>query len=175
MVYAVVGDLIRRLEGAGRIHPNSEVAAMFAILSVPDALADAWRSRLVGLLRNCGSATHGEEHGANTPEIRFSAALRSIRSRFTDPSLRLHEVAKQAHMSVWHTGRILKRETGEGFRAHLHRRRVEEGRRLLVSTDMPIKEIAVRVGYRESAPFCRQFRRLSRVSPTAYRALHIST
>ena len=46
---------------------------------------------------------------------------------------------------------------------------LEEGSRLLLHTDLPITEIALRRGYTDHSAFSRQFRALTSLSPSQFR------
>jgi AraC-like DNA-binding protein len=51
----------------------------------------------------------------------------------------------------------------------IHKSRLEEGTRLLLDTDLPITEIALRCGYTDHSAFSRQFRALTSLSPSQFR------
>ncbi|MNY45070.1 Xylose operon regulatory protein [compost metagenome] len=51
----------------------------------------------------------------------------------------------------------------------IHKARLEEGSRLLLHTELPITEIALRCGYTDHSAFSRQFRALTSLSPSQYR------
>ncbi len=51
----------------------------------------------------------------------------------------------------------------------LIRRRIQVARELLAGTSDPIKSIAGRCGFPNAAAFCVQFRKATRIAPTAYR------
>ncbi|MNP75607.1 Transcriptional activator NphR [compost metagenome] len=51
--------------------------------------------------------------------------------------------------------------------------RLEVARKWLVDTDMPIKDIAERLGYQNSQNFIRSFRKKEHVTPGAYRKMKL--
>jgi len=53
--------------------------------------------------------------------------------------------------------------------AYLQRLRVEEAKRLLERTDAPVDDVCVRAGYDEAAAFRRVFKRVTSLTPAAYR------
>jgi two-component system response regulator YesN len=55
------------------------------------------------------------------------------------------------------------------FRSCLWRIRMERAAELLTSTDLPVREVAARVGYRQPAQFAKAFARRHGVAPTEYR------
>jgi AraC-like DNA-binding protein len=79
------------------------------------------------------------------------------------------ELARQLGMSLSTLHRRFKRATGTTLHAYTLQCRGAAARELLAETDLPIKAIAARLGYRDTFFFSRQFRSLTGVSPAAYR------
>jgi len=98
-------------------------------------------------------------------------ALEFIAARYADAALSLSDVARAVDLSQFHLAHLLKKNTGRAFLWHLHTARLEASKRLLHTTGLSVKEIAVRVGYNDSTQFCRHFRRRTGLSPLTYRAL----
>jgi AraC-like DNA-binding protein len=65
--------------------------------------------------------------------------------------------------------RKFTRATGMAPHAYILQLRIARARRLLGETDLPIKAVADRLGYRDVYFFSRQFRQLTGVPPAAYR------
>jgi len=81
----------------------------------------------------------------------------------------LDELAAEARLSPFHFARMFKHSTGVPPRVYLTRLRVEKACELLETTDLPITEIALEVGYSSSQVLARVFVKYRRFSPTAYR------
>ncbi len=64
----------------------------------------------------------------------------------------------------------LRSTVGECFTDFLHRCRIEEAKRLLADTPVPITQVAFRVGFSTSQLFARLFRKYSGQTPSKYRA-----
>jgi len=82
------------------------------------------------------------------------------------------EMARHAGLSEDHFRRRFREVFGEPPGRFLQRRRMREAQRLLRETDLPIKAIASRMGYRELANFYRAFRSSVGTTPAAYRERH---
>lgn len=80
------------------------------------------------------------------------------------------ELAAVALLSPTHFRRSFRATFGESPRAYLYRRRIGRAKMLLRTTDTPVTEIALEVGYASLGTFTRTFRRLIGQSPTQYRA-----
>ena len=67
--------------------------------------------------------------------------------------------------------RRFKAATGATLIEHVQNLRIEEAKRLLEMSDLPIDDISADVGYEEPAFFRRLFRRLTGLTPSEYRRL----
>lgn len=82
--------------------------------------------------------------------------------------VRVRDMAAVACMSEFHFHRQFRLATGESPHAFLTRLRMEQARRLLEHTDLPLRELSEALGYRP-AHFCLVFRRFAGTTPMAYR------
>lgn len=78
-------------------------------------------------------------------------------------------LAKHFGYSGQQIARIIKKRTGTSFTTYIQVLRLTRATELLRNTDLPIKEIAERVGAESPEYFTRWFKREHRVTPTAYR------
>ncbi len=85
--------------------------------------------------------------------------------------LSLRDVAESVGMSAGHLTTVVRRRTGRTVQDWIIERRMAEARRLLASTDLPIGEIARRVGLSDPGYFARLFRNTAGVSPRQWRAM----
>jgi AraC-like DNA-binding protein len=83
----------------------------------------------------------------------------------------LEDVADHMHMSVSSLTRRYRRLTGMSLINQLMTFRLDEAANLLISTDLPIAEIARRVGFNSQAYFCRCYKARARggLSPSEAR------
>jgi len=65
--------------------------------------------------------------------------------------------------------RRFKAATGMGPLEYVHMLRLEEAKQLLESDDVPVEEVAARVGYQDAGFFSRLFKRQVSLSPSQYR------
>src|SRR2546425_8839080 len=73
-------------------------------------------------------------------------------------------------MSPYHFARLFKRSTGVPPHRFLVRRRIDAARALLAAQTAPIAEIAQLVGFRTPSHFTTTFRRVTGMTPSAYRS-----
>ena len=125
------------------------------------------RPRLETLSLHCRAPAR--THGGLSP-----AALRRIRD-FVDSHLErtidLGSLAATAELSLYHFARAFKRSEGVTPHAFIMERRVAKARELLIGTDLPLSEIALRVGFADQSHFTRRFRKAVGLSPGRFRKL----
>jgi AraC family transcriptional regulator len=73
-------------------------------------------------------------------------------------------------MSSYHFARLFKRSTGVPPHMFVVRRRIDEARALLATQTVPVAVIARSVGFRTPSRFAATFRRITGMTPTAYRS-----
>lgn len=83
--------------------------------------------------------------------------------------LSLAEIAQAAELSPFHFARSFKQTTGLTPIQFLTQRRVEQAKQLLVRDELPLVEIGLRVGFKNQSHFTTLFRRLTTMTPKAYR------
>lgn len=100
------------------------------------------------------------------PHIR--QALCYMAENYNRP-LTLNDVAKEAGLSPSYFSALFKKVVGRGFSEHLCRIRVEESKRLLLSSDFSLAEIAIAMGFNDQSYYCKVFRRIVGLPPGQYR------
>jgi AraC family transcriptional regulator, regulatory protein of adaptative response / methylphosphotriester-DNA alkyltransferase methyltransferase len=114
----------------------------------------------------------GHRQRVATPARRgalLAEATLVIEARHPDPTLCLDGVAREIATSSRQLQRVFSELAGRAFRDELAAVRMQHGAELLQTTDLPVAEIARRVGYRQAAQFAKAFRRHHGVSPSALR------
>src|SRR5574344_2627053 len=81
----------------------------------------------------------------------------------------LEVLAGISNFSPYHLHRIVKAFLGEPIGAFITRVRVETAARLLRYSDMPIQEIAYRVGYDVPSSLSKAFKQFYDITPTNYK------
>jgi AraC family L-rhamnose operon transcriptional activator RhaR len=115
----------------------------------------------------------GEEHRDATPQ-RAVPSLVQDGARLLENDLAhewtLSELALRLHVNKHHLARLFKEHTGLAPMAYLARCRAECAAGLLLQTNQPISEIAVRSGWLDPNLFARRFKAHFGLSATQYRA-----
>lgn len=79
-------------------------------------------------------------------------------------------VARQFGVSPNHLSRVFQQQGHMTFSNYLIHVRTDRAKHLLRSYDLKLDEVAARCGYRETAYFCRVFKKLAKMTPAEYRA-----
>ena len=107
--------------------------------------------------------------GTKKNRIQLSRIHELMAQRLAEP-LRLEDMARVANLSPYHFARQYKKLTGLAPMQHFIRLRLQHACRLLDTTALPIKQVAVDVGYPDAQYFSRSFCRTFGLSPHAYRS-----
>ncbi|MFF8830708.1 AraC family transcriptional regulator [Streptomyces sp. NPDC015131] len=106
--------------------------------------------------------------GANRPGAVADAFARLLAR--TDPALwSVGACAERIGVTPGYLTEAVKAATGRTPGRHVQEARVHEAKRLLVHTDLTVRQIADRVGLADPAYFCRFFRRETGLSPGEFR------
>lgn len=85
--------------------------------------------------------------------------------------INIYEMGEELHFNSQHLSRVFKSKTGYGIAEYITVMRMNEAKRILVETTIPIKDVAGMVGYRDYNYFTRVFKKEFDLSPREYRQL----
>ncbi len=105
----------------------------------------------------------------NSPHPTVTEALRFIRENAADP-ISVLQVARRVEVSRSTLDREFRRCLGHTTHEEIQRVRLDIAKRLLTSTDYPLRIIARQAGYRNEQYFSFVFRNALNVTPGQYRA-----
>lgn len=86
--------------------------------------------------------------------------------------LSLESTAEAIGLSSAYLSRVFKETVGSGFNEYVTGLRLEESKRLLTGTNLPIREIACAVGYGDEKYYSKLFKKQIGIKPTEYRKLY---
>ena len=95
-------------------------------------------------------------------------AIALLQSRYHE-NLSVSDLAAEARLSPFHFIRSFRRSVGVPPHQYLTRIRLERGRVLLETTNLPVSDVASQIGYESPSYFARLFRRNYGMTPTDYR------
>lgn len=139
--------LLEALEKAFVLHEQKETTDMYSRI-VDDVLVEM------------------KQLNQYNPAVR--QALHYVDENF-DKDVSLKETAAVVHLNSSYLSALFKEELGVTFSEYVTRKRVQEAKKLLLTTDLTIADIAEEVGYHTSKYFIKLFKQLEMRTPTEFR------
>lgn len=152
-------------KSANPYYENQAFSTLFSSLNkIGDvsSLQDFLKNRLA----ECAAVIFSSREYKENPVIK---KVRAYISENLSENISLDEAASAAGTSSFYLSKLFKEETGETFINYLTDRRLEKAKRLLIETDLSIKEITGQAGYNDQNYFSRLFKNKFGVSPTDFR------
>lgn len=101
-------------------------------------------------------------------ERRVERALEFLAQNYAC-EISLPQLARHVRLSAWHLDRLIVASTGIGFRKHRVVLRISHAARLMIESDLSVKEVAATVGYRSSTQLGRDCARYFGLLPLTIR------
>lgn len=95
--------------------------------------------------------------------------LKIVKTEYTDSELSITSIAERLDISNSYLRKYFKDNMGITLYAYIDEMRITHAKRLLLETDLPIKEIARASGYIDINNFNRKFKAKTGKTPTAYK------
>lgn len=111
---------------------------------------------------------YAEYKQASGRELKASM-LNYVNLHFTDLTMCLADVAEQFELTSNYVSRFFKQETGCSFIQYITMLRMDRAKELLITTEIPIKEIVMQIGYVDVANFVRKFKSCEGLTPGQFR------
>lgn len=119
---------------------------------------------LAQLIRAAERGAYDEATPAWLPTV-----LNLLDRRYRAP-VRLAELAAHAGVHPGYLSRVFRRCVGVTVTDYVRRRRIDWAGERLVTTDLPLSRIAMEAGFTDQAHFARLFKRVTGLTPRAFRA-----
>ncbi len=81
----------------------------------------------------------------------------------------LSSAAQELHMTPNYISQLFKKETGDTFVHYITQKRLDDAKRLLLTTQKPVTDIAIEVGFNDYFYFNRIFRKNLGITPSQFR------
>lgn len=114
------------------------------------------------------SLREGSLENAGTPMGTALPVLRYLEEHYADCTL--DQTAAAFHLNPTYLSGLLKEKIGLSYRELVQHLKLDAAERLLATTNLPVTEVARRVGYENATYFYRIFRRRCGCNPGEYRA-----
>ncbi|MGI5127260.1 AraC family transcriptional regulator [Pseudonocardia sp. CA-107938] len=152
-------------------HRRAAVLARFAdvereLTERPDGWTEAVVAHLTLLLIEVARIAPADPAMRVDPLL--AAVLAVIDERYGE-ALAVADVAAVVGLSPGHLSTVVRRRSGRTVQTWIAERRMHEARRLLAETDLPVQEVAARIGIPDASYFIRRFRRVHGRTPLQWR------
>lgn len=141
---------------------KTEIYSLFSLSGCRSA------DELDGILRRvCESVISSQSAGSRVPMVQ--EVMRLMSEKYTDSAFTISEAADKLGVTTVRLSQEFKADTGVTPNDYLTRLRMEEAKRLLKQTDLPIRDVSALSGYSDASSFTRRFRLYEGVTPLQYR------
>jgi two-component system response regulator YesN len=108
--------------------------------------------------------------GKDKNRIIIEKCMAFIQEHFAE-ELSLESIAQMYHFNTSYFSSLFKNHTGKSLSDYVIKVRMDNAKRLLTNSEYKISDIAVKIGYKDSAYFIRLFKRELGISPNKFRHL----
>jgi YesN/AraC family two-component response regulator len=126
-----------------------------------------WLQRIIESMATYVSSAFQEKNNRHV-----AAMIRMIENECGN-LVSLAGIADSLQLNPSYLSRIFKESTGQSFQEYLTATRIEKGKKLLLETDLKIKDICDRLGYQQVNYFIKLFREATGITPGEYRKMHL--
>ena len=161
-------------DGASPVVPLRDVYS--AIQSLEELVAALEEDETMPMLvvaagaawRVLAQITASRMRGADATQDRIRHVQAYLRNNL-DTTFSVPELAAMAGLSTSHFSALFRAAAETSVKDYLKRLRSARARELLLTTELPVSQIAAAVGYDDALYFSRQFRAVNGVSPSDFR------
>lgn len=130
----------------------------------------AYTERINKLMRTLEES----EHKSASKDLALYGRIRTLMEKekvWRDKDISLENMAELLGSNRSYVSRVINKYTGVSFANYINMRRVEEAKRLIPESDLPLKSIAIDLGYTSISSFSKAFYKVTGVPPSKYREI----
>ena len=153
-------------------HPDAIHRSLYNIYDTFRSRAPIVEDQISGTITNILSdllSSEKTQQVSGKTQIGISEAISHINKYFYK-SITLQELADIAALSPYYFSRVFARETGMTPHKYLISTRMANAKFLLKTSQMSVKEIAIRSGFSDESGFCTAFKKQEGMTPKEYRS-----
>ncbi|WP_341480048.1 helix-turn-helix domain-containing protein [Paenibacillus dendrobii] len=157
------------LKAASELGNHSMMQQVAPSMIYSNSLDELENSLLVLASEICNQV---EQDSQKEEESAIDQIVTYIDGHYTDNTLSLETVAFEFGISPSHVSRSFKEKMGLNFIQYIWQKRMEEVMHQLKTTNDPLKDIILKVGYLDTPNFIRKFKKETGYTPGQYRKMH---
>lgn len=168
-VYSVIGKLLNFFGSVGA--ECTELKNMLLSASEAMEVFPSSEALFQWLFEFCSVACNCLERSVESYHLQLcNDVKRYIQENYCDPNLSLNTIAVFVNISGSYLSSLFKKNTGKNITDQITETRIRIAQELLQNTILSIKEISERVGYSNQYYFSASFKKITGLSPSAFRA-----
>lgn len=114
-----------------------------------------------------------ERYTKDKKDLSINASIEYINNNL-GKDVSLEKVASICNLSPCYFSKVFKKEVGINFISYVNDKKINRAKEILETTDIPITNIAIDLGFEDCGYFIRVFKKLQEVTPKKYRELYRS-
>lgn len=126
------------------------------------------RNMLKLLCEELEEIREAEKSGETFSNAAFMKLLRYVNRNYRG-DISLSGAAKALYMNPNYVSQLFKKESGVTFVHYINQKRVEDAKEMLVTTQKPVTDIAIEVGFNDYFYFIKTFKKFTGITPGQYR------
>lgn len=142
--------------------------AILREMAVPDHFSTVQTGHWMALILNQIGRSVFQEPCVRQRTVSFREILEYIQLHYQEP-LDNRTLGRIFHYHENYVNQLFTEHTGIPVHQYLLKVRIRQALELLQNTDLPVREIAVQVGFRDCSYFSQYFKKITGYSPSAFR------
>lgn len=138
-------------------HLSEEESAITSL----DGLLD-WTNRLL-------SEVSQLLHHDNNHDVFLSRVKKHIKDHLSSKNLSRNSIAEEIHMNPDYISHLFHKLSGQHLSTYISNERIYEAKKLLLTSNIPLQEVAIRSGYSNTSYFHKQFKKATGLTPQQFR------
>jgi YesN/AraC family two-component response regulator len=130
-----------------------------------NASKDNWKTIYRDVILHYSELVREGREGNYSPQVK--RAIRHIRQRLFEPCT-LRDLAREIRVTPNYLSSLFKRETGLTLTRYIQNLKIEEAKRMILSREHSLGDIAEMLGFASLSYFSRVFKRLNLYCPREY-------
>ncbi|MER8631121.1 AraC family transcriptional regulator [Mesorhizobium opportunistum] len=145
------------------------IANLFILVIVGVATAAASQSHVPPNAAELAETSPPANDGEDADTLRRVDEVLREKKLYRDADLNLNRLARRAGIPARQISAAINRAKARNVSQYVNEHRIDEACRLLTGTDQPVTEIMFAVGFQTKSNFNREFRRVTEMTPLAWR------
>lgn len=123
---------------------------------------------LLKVLKNQMDFLDGNNNNKKITNKTLKPILEYIEKNYKE-DISLEKAASICNLSIYYFSKLFKKHMGMNFVTYVSKCKMNHAKEMLKDTDMSIVNIALELGYYDSAYFTKVFKKIENITPTQYR------